>query len=145
MLVWLAYKEPTDKEFDYELVDLTESIEDCFSWDTSDDEQIVTEEVFDKAVLRWLNDHGACIYGERWCDASWVWTICDKPPLKFLLDKMRYSRVKSEEYAKEAYDTSVEIIGYYPDVMESMGDRHDTWRRTCKAKDEAPEADQTYA
>lgn len=120
--LWLAYREKKNDEFDYELVDLSDSIEDCFKWDTPVEDLILTEEIFNKAVMRWLDSRGADMYGDRWFgNSDWEWTVCDKPPLKFLLDKMRYSRVRSEEYAKEAYDISVEIIGYYPDVMENMG------------------------
>lgn len=122
MKVWLKYKEPSDKDYDYELIDLNDAAsemvdsEDYPNWPTE------TEANFNQTVLHWLDDHGACVYGDHWFgDPGWQWFIVDKPPMRFFLDKMRYARVRSEEYAKEAYNISCDMIGYYPDFMGEIG------------------------
>lgn len=133
--VWLKYKEPSDPEYDYEVIDLTSVVEDHADFETGDD---LTEEIVTKGVLGWLNEREASIRGDYWYgDVVWEWTLVDQPPLDFFLTNIKSARIRVSKAIEEANEAMEEMLGHYPDFMTDIGGPDAERSDTCEAQDQA--------
>jgi hypothetical protein len=110
--VWLKHKSVGDREFEYDLIDVSPNSDDDECGYLEDREG--DEAQFNRFVETWLNWRGASLAGDRWFGDEFEWTLVDRPPEEWLEQEVRLAEINFKRAIHRLSDTRLSLDDYYP-------------------------------
>lgn len=110
--VWLKHREIGDKEFEYDLIDVSPNSEDDECGHLEDREG--GEDQFNRFVETWLSWRGAAMAGDRWFGAEFEWTLVVKPPEDWFERELRFAEINANRAQERLLSAQADLTDYYP-------------------------------
>lgn len=110
--VWLKHKSVGDREFEYDLIDVSPNSDDDECGHLEDRDGGETE--FNKFVTTWLNWRGASMAGDRWFGDEFEWTLVDRPPEEWLEQEVRLAEINYNRARDRLNEARWALVDYYP-------------------------------